>query len=104
MATQQDKTKRIIEASFPDNRVPSSYQGRRNDSQYKQTDFNLEIDERPTRERPVRQAKDTTQAIQGGKENQRNLINIDENEDTFTNQQDFERIFERGEKLRQQMN
>jgi hypothetical protein len=25
MATQQDKSKRIIEASFPDNRIPSSY-------------------------------------------------------------------------------
>ena len=54
MATQQDKSKRIIEASFPDNRIPSSYQGKRNDSQYKKTDFDLEIDERPTRERPTR--------------------------------------------------
>ena len=38
-----------------------------------------------------------------GKENQRNIINIDENEDTFHNAEEFERIFARGEKLKKQM-
>ncbi|CDW78943.1 c2 domain-containing protein 3 [Stylonychia lemnae] len=98
--TQQDRNKKIIENAFRDDRIPSSYQDQKNPSSYKKQDFDFEIDERPTRERPNR----NTEKVRGGKENQRNLINIDENEDTFTNQAEFDRIFARGEKLRQQMN
>ena len=35
-----------------------------------------------------------------GKENQRNVINLDENEDTFHNQEEFARIFSKGETLK----
>ena len=77
--------------AFSDDRVPSSLQGKKTDSEYKKQAFvDFEIDERPTRERP-------------GKENKRNVINIDENEDTFHNEEQFEKIFARGEKLKRQM-
>jgi len=52
-------------------------------------------DEQPTRDVPRPISKTGRQ-----KENNRNVINIDENEDTFSNEAQFQRLFERGEKLR----
>lgn len=100
--TKQDKNQQLITNVFTDDRIPSSYQPKRGDSTYKKTDFDFEIDERPTRERSTKRANTKKEQL-NEKENQRNLINIDENEDTLHNQNEFERIFARGEKLRQQM-
>lgn len=58
-----------------------------------------EIDIKPTRERAA--TNNNRNKVGAGKENQRNVINIDENEDTFHNMDAFQRIFNRGEKLRQ---
>jgi hypothetical protein len=61
--------------------VPISLQGRRQNEDYKSGKFlNNDLDERPSRERPQASFK-----VGAGKENQRNKINIDENEDTFSN-------------------
>jgi hypothetical protein len=76
--TKQEKDKRITDKVFSDDRIPSSYQPRKGDSSYKKTDFDFQINERPTRDRPQKD-------MAGGKENQRSLINIDESEDTFHN-------------------
>jgi hypothetical protein len=56
-----------------------------------------EVDERPTRERQ-------TGSRGNGKENlQRNRIKIDDNEDTFQNESELQKILNRGHKLREQM-
>lgn len=59
-----------------------------------------DIHEEPTRDRPF-----TKTHQPGGKssQRQRQTINIDENEDTLHNAQDFSRIFERGQKLKEKM-
>ncbi len=52
--SKQDKNKQLITNVFTDDRIPSSYQPRRGDSTYKKSDFDFEIDERPTRERSTK--------------------------------------------------
>ena len=88
--SQKDKNRQLISQAFQDDRVPSSYQVQKTDSTYKRQDFlDYELDDKPTRDRPTRGIKQDTisaaEKIRKGKENQRNLINIDENEDTFNN-------------------
>ena len=97
--TKPENDKRIIERAFTDDRIPSSLQSQKSDLLYKKSDFDFEINERPTRDRPSKSQSKIASTI--NKENQRNMINIDENEDTFHNQEQFAKIFNRGERLRQ---
>ena len=85
----REKNQLIHDKIFQDTRVPTSLQGTRQNEEYKSTRFaHGEVDERPTREKPR------------GKENQRAVINIDESEDTFHNQDELAKILARGNKLR----
>lgn len=53
--TKQEKDKELLSKAFSDDRVPTSLQGRMTaHSAYKKQDFDIELDERPTRERPSR--------------------------------------------------
>ena len=69
--------------------------------------FQVDLDEKPTRDRPLNQVsfgdagfKGETGAFGGG----RQKINIDENDDTFSNVNEFKKIIDRGQRLKERMN
>ena len=71
-------------------------------------EFQVDLDEKPTRDRPLNQVSFGSAAFKQGETGQfgggRQQINIDENDDTFHNVNEFKKIMERGQRLKERMN
>jgi hypothetical protein len=107
----QMQNQKLHEQMNPDNRIASSLQNRQ--ANYEAYDKNRFDDPhaqmRPTRDKP-RDLPQNTQNSNNltGKQQDLNFgsrkqINIDENEDTFTNAGELESILNRGKRLQEQM-
>jgi hypothetical protein len=73
----------------------------------KGTDFTVELDDKPVRDRPLNQVRFGNAAFKSGDAGQfgtRSKINIDENDDTFSNANEFKKIMDRGQRLKERMN
>jgi len=86
----------IIEKSFPDDRIAASLQ-RDTKTTYNMGRYNQELDERP-----IRQAPAYKQSPVDDKENKRDLINVDESDQTIQNDA-MRRLLDRAKNLDQMM-
>jgi hypothetical protein len=88
-----------------DSRVPSSLQGR--PGSYNQDNFNQVEQERPVRDRPLNNKNFLNSNLTGKNQDlnfaNRKQIDLDEADDTFTNQEELSNILARGERLKKQM-
>jgi hypothetical protein len=97
----------LQEKAFHDDRVPSSLQNRGTENElYDPTKFNKDnqLDHRPSRDEPHRVRGQTIKSLRAqGKENSRDVLNIDESEDTIAHPSQMAKILERAKNLGQMM-
>ena len=65
----------------------------------------VDLDDKPVRDRPLNQVSFGNAAFKGDTgQFGRSKINIDENDDTFSNANEFKKIMDRGHRLKERMN
>ena len=67
-------------------------------------DFQVDLDDKPTRDKPANQISFGNNAFKSGTFGGRAAISIDENDDTFSNAHEFKKIMDRGQRLKERMN
>ena len=73
---------------------------------FAQKDFQVDLDDKPTRDKPPNQVSFGNNAFKSGTFGGRAQINIDENDDTFSNATEFKKVMgivERGQRLKNKM-